>query len=414
MREIRIALVGGGRLDGEDPCPYLRVEPNLLRQRPGAPGARNRGRGDGRAGRKGGGRVWRPALDLELARRGRGSGCRYRRHRDSQQHAQGDGDRGGGGRQARLLRETARAQRGRDAGDGARGERRRGPQPRRAQLPAQPDPRRRPRHDPRRRARGHRPRKGQLQLRFPRRRGRAVHLAVRPRGGGERDPRRTSTCTSSASPSTWWDPSPRFSGGCRPSSRNATWWRTLRTGAAAAPRPASAGQSIRTTRCTCSATFENGCTGNLRHEPGRPRPQDRDQLRHRGPQGLHTLDLRPAERASVLYRERPRGPKRLQNASRPARAIPTTPTSSRLRTSAWGTTRSRRFEVRELVRAVTGEAVELWPDFSVAHRIQRYLRRYHPVRRRAALGGGERDPGVIPGGGAAERRSVPFKQMRGG
>ena len=28
--------------------------------------------------------------------------------------------------------------------------------------------------------------------------------------------------------------------------------------------------------------------------------------------------------------------------------------------------------VRELVRAATGEAVELWPDFSVAHRIQRY------------------------------------------
>ena len=32
----------------------------------------------------------------------------------------------------------------------------------------------------------------------------------------------------------------------------------------------------------------------------------------------------------------------------------------------------KAIEVRELVRAVTGEAVELWPDFSVAHRIQRY------------------------------------------
>ena len=32
----------------------------------------------------------------------------------------------------------------------------------------------------------------------------------------------------------------------------------------------------------------------------------------------------------------------------------------------------KAIEVRELVRAATGEAVELWPDFSVAHRIQRY------------------------------------------
>ena len=32
----------------------------------------------------------------------------------------------------------------------------------------------------------------------------------------------------------------------------------------------------------------------------------------------------------------------------------------------------KAIEVRELVRAVAGEAVELWPDFSVAHRIQRY------------------------------------------
>ena len=32
----------------------------------------------------------------------------------------------------------------------------------------------------------------------------------------------------------------------------------------------------------------------------------------------------------------------------------------------------KSIEVRELVRAATGEAVELWPDFSVAHRIQRY------------------------------------------
>ena len=32
----------------------------------------------------------------------------------------------------------------------------------------------------------------------------------------------------------------------------------------------------------------------------------------------------------------------------------------------------KAIEVRELVRAASGEAVELWPDFSVAHRIQRY------------------------------------------
>ena len=32
----------------------------------------------------------------------------------------------------------------------------------------------------------------------------------------------------------------------------------------------------------------------------------------------------------------------------------------------------KAIEVRELVRAVAGEVVELWPDFSVAHRIQRY------------------------------------------
>ena len=32
----------------------------------------------------------------------------------------------------------------------------------------------------------------------------------------------------------------------------------------------------------------------------------------------------------------------------------------------------KAIEVRELVRAAAGEPVELWPDFSVAHRIQRY------------------------------------------
>ena len=32
----------------------------------------------------------------------------------------------------------------------------------------------------------------------------------------------------------------------------------------------------------------------------------------------------------------------------------------------------KAIEVRELVRAAVGEPVELWPDFSVAHRIQRY------------------------------------------
>ena len=32
----------------------------------------------------------------------------------------------------------------------------------------------------------------------------------------------------------------------------------------------------------------------------------------------------------------------------------------------------KAIEVRELVRAAAGEPVDLWPDFSVAHRIQRY------------------------------------------
>ena len=54
----------------------------------------------------------------------------------------------------------------------------------------------------------------------------------------------------------------------------------------------------------------------------------------------------------------------------------------------------KAIEVRELVRAAAGEAVELWPDFSVAHRIQRYCDATILLRRRAALGGGERDPGV--------------------
>ena len=33
----------------------------------------------------------------------------------------------------------------------------------------------------------------------------------------------------------------------------------------------------------------------------------------------------------------------------------------------------KTIEVRELVRAVAGEPIELWPDFAVAHRIQRYV-----------------------------------------
>ena len=118
---------------------------------------------------------------------------------------------------------------------------------------------------------------------------------------------------------------------------------------------------------------------HLRHEPGRPRAQDRDQLRHRGAGGLHpggpTTRLNelqvfsasdPADRSGFqAHRDRPG-------------ATPYYGDFFPIANIGMGYNEIKAIEVRELVRAASGEAVELWPDFSVAHRIYpALLRRHH-------------------------------------